>query len=405
MDQLIMAIAAALDIVEGELLGASTHHGKRIAVLCAAMGRHFHMDENSLSALTTCALFHDCALTEYILAERMGNNIALRLHCQYGQRNVEMLPLKADIGGFVLYHHEFADGRGAFGKKEGELPLGAELIGISDMLDVANHLQTIPLDGLASLRGQVAEKAGGQFTGRAAQAMLAILDEKMLLSLRDDAINGTVEETIPAWHADVNDTAAIRLAGLAARFIDYKSEFTKRHSIQIAERAWIMGEYYGYGESLRAQLYLAAALHDIGKLATPTHILEKQGPLSAEEFATIKEHARITYELLKNIAGFEKICDWAHKHHEKLDGAGYPFGTNAEAMDFNARLIACMDVYQAVSEPRPYHPSRSHYETMTILYDIAYKGQIDLKIVKDLDKVMLTYANADELPAPPGALR
>jgi HD-GYP domain-containing protein (c-di-GMP phosphodiesterase class II) len=404
MDQLVRAIAVALDIVEGELLGASTHHGKRIAVLCAAMGRYFHMEESDLSALTTCALFHDCALTEYILAERMGNNPAMRLHCQYGQRNVEMLPFKTDISGFVLYHHELADGSGAFGKKESELPLGAELIAISDMLDVLNHLQTIPPESLATVRRQVFDGAGKRFTRRAAEAMLAVLDEKMLFLLHDDQIAGTVEQTIPVWLADVEDEAVFRLAGLAARFIDYKSEFTKRHSIQIANRVWLMSEYYGYGNSQRAQMYLAAALHDIGKLSTPTSVLEKQGSLTAEEFATIKDHARITYEMLKNIAGFENIRDWACEHHEKLDGTGYPFGLKAENMDFNARLIACMDIYQAVSEPRPYHPSRSHGETMPILYEIAQKGQIDEKIVKDIDKVMVKYADAEEMPSPPSAL-
>jgi HD-GYP domain-containing protein (c-di-GMP phosphodiesterase class II) len=391
--------------VEGDLLGASTHHGKRIAVLCAAMGRHFQMGESELSALATCALFHDCALTEYILAERMGNSPAMRLHCQYGQRDVEMLPFKTDISGFVLYHHELADGSGAFGKKEGELPLGAELIAISDMLDVSSHLQTIPLEGLAAIRRRIAASAGKHFTRRAAEAMLTVLDEEMLLLLRDGRIADTVEKIIPTWSADVEDEAVFRLAGLAARFIDYKSEFTKRHSIQIANRAWLMGEYYGHSHSLRAQLYLAAALHDIGKLSTPARILEKQGALTAEEFATIKDHARMTYELLKNIAGFEDIRDWAYKHHEKLDGTGYPFGLRAENMDFNARLIACLDIYQAVSEARPYHSSRSHKETMPILYELAQKGCIDEKIVKDIDKAMFAYAGAEDLPAPPGALR
>ncbi|MDR2136738.1 MAG: hypothetical protein LBO68_00490, partial [Synergistaceae bacterium] len=143
INQLIKAIATALDIVEGELLGASTHHGKRITVLSAAMGRELGLDEDHLSAVATCALFHDNALTEHIFAEREGNFPSMHLHCERGQRNVEMLPFGVDVSGYILYHHECADGSGVFGKKEGEYPLGAELIAISDMIDIDNHLETL----------------------------------------------------------------------------------------------------------------------------------------------------------------------------------------------------------------------------------------------------------------------
>jgi HD-GYP domain-containing protein (c-di-GMP phosphodiesterase class II) len=400
MDQLIKAIAVALDIVEGELLGASTHHGKRIAVLSAAMGRCFDMTDSDLSALTTCALFHDSALTEYILAEREGNAPAMRLHCEYGQRNAESLLFQQNIDGFVLYHHERADGLGPFGKKEGEFPLEAELIAIADMLDVTHHLQTISTERLPYIRDQISQNAGTQFTKRAAAAMLQALDQNMLAKLKDDCILNTADHMIPAWLANIENAEIYRIAELTARIIDYKSVFTKRHSVQIANKAWLMGKYYGYDKSLRAQLYLAAALHDIGKLATPSHILEKPGKLTYDEFEIIKDHARLTHELLNDIHGLETVCKIACGHHEKLDGSGYHLGKSAEEMDFNTRMIACIDVYQAVSEPRPYHDGRSHEETMPILYSMARNGLIDEIIVRDLDKVMAEYSGQD-VPAPP----
>jgi HD-GYP domain-containing protein (c-di-GMP phosphodiesterase class II) len=160
-----------------------------------------------------------------------------------------------------------------------------------------------------------------------------------------------------------------------------------------------MGNYYGYSRVERAELYLAAALHDIGKLATPVDILEKPGKLTDGEFSIIKEHVRITWELLKDIEGFGLICAWASNHHEKLDGSGYPFGKKAEELDFNSRLMACIDIYQAVSEERPYHPGRNHGDTMKILYSMADKGQIDGGIVKNLDSVLAEY-NGGDVPAP-----
>jgi HD-GYP domain-containing protein (c-di-GMP phosphodiesterase class II) len=401
MDKLIRAIATALDIVEGELLGASTHHGKRIATLCAAMGQYLGMDNDMILAITVCALLHDNALTEYIFSERQRNqqDPTMKLHCELGQRNVDTLQVGVDVSGFVLYHHENVDGSGPYGKKAGEFPLGAELIRIADSIDVANHLQKLPLDRLPVVRSFVEGKIGKYYSPHAADAFLNVLDEEMLFSLADERIAETANRCIPTWTVDMEDTLILNLAGFITRIIDYKSVFTCRHSTQIANKAWLMGGYYGYGAALRAELYLAAALHDIGKLSTPVAILEKPGKLTDEEFRVIKDHVHKTYELLKEIEGFEQIRDWASNHHEKLDGSGYSFGKKADALDFNSRLMACIDIYQAVGEERPYHPARDHVDTMKVLYDMAVRGFVDAGIVKDMDKVLAEYSGKD-IPSP-----
>jgi HD-GYP domain-containing protein (c-di-GMP phosphodiesterase class II) len=404
MDQLARAITVALDIVEGELLGASTHHGKRIAVLSAAMGRFFGMDDSAISALTTCALFHDSALTEYILAEFHGHDPAMQMHCLYGQRNAESLLHNQDIRGFILYHHERADGNGPFGRKQDQYPLGAEIIAAADMLDVSQHLQRILPSGLEDIRKRISREAGVVFTERTAEALLSVLDKNMLARLQDDQIFETTEQAIPVWITDVEDEAIFQIAALTAHIIDYKSRFTKNHSVQISNRSWLMSGYYNYDMPLRAQIYLAAALHDIGKLATPATILEKAGKLSDEEFTIIKDHVRYTEEILTGVTGLESICDLAIKHHEKLDGSGYHRGKKADELDFNARLLACLDIYQAITEARPYHGRRSHAETISILRDMSDKGLIDKAISRDLDTVMAEYSNRD-VPPPPGYMR
>ena len=388
MDELIKAITTALDMVESNLLGCSANHGKRISSLCASMGRYLKLDDDALSALTTCALFHDNALTEYILSERPGDeqDMNMLLHCRYGQRNIGYLPLKADSSGFILYHHERADGKGPFNKVEGEFPLGAELIAIADMVDVDYHLQKVSLARLPAIKYEISRQAGTRFTRRAADAMLNILDEGMLVSLREDRIEETAARAIPVWIVNIEDT--ISLSVLAARIINYKSIYTMDHSTKISNIIWTMSGHYNFDHELRAQIYLAAALHDIGKLNTPTSILEKPGFLDKDEFDRIKEHSICTYGLLKNIVGFENICNWATNHHEKLDGSGYPFNKTEDELDFVSRLLACADIYEAVSAERPYHSSRSHRDTMDILYDMAHNRLIDENIVGDFDLVM-----------------
>ncbi|MFP3153245.1 HD domain-containing protein [Lachnospiraceae bacterium ZAX-1] len=386
MDRLVRSIAVALDIVEGELLGATTNHGKRIATLCTIMARRFGLPELYISELTTCALFHDSALTE---------SEAMPCHCEIGQRNIELLPMKTDVSGFVLYHHEHADGSGVFGKHEGEYPLGAELIAISDMLDVEYHLQRA--QNLEVLHRRVEQDP--RFTKRASEAMLPVLNNVVMEMLRDENIDETATWLIPMWNIDAKDAALIKVSQLFAHIIDYKSKFTRVHTDQIANRAWLMGEYYGYTLEQKVQLYLAAALHDIGKLATPTEILEKPGKLTDEEFIIIKRHVLHTQEILKGVEGLEEISAWAGNHHEKLDGTGYPQGLKSSSLDFNSRLLACIDIYQAVSEARPYHAQRAHEETMPIMYQMAERGFIEPVIVRDMDEAMKPYSML-EMPKP-----
>jgi HD-GYP domain-containing protein (c-di-GMP phosphodiesterase class II) len=197
---------------------------------------------------------------------------------------------------------------------------------------------------------------------------------------------------------NLEDEMLIRLADLIARIIDFKSVFTRKHSVQVANKVWLMGGHYGFDPILRAKAYLAASLHDIGKLATPTDILEKPGSITGSEFGVIKTHVRSTYDILSGITGFEDICGWASSHHEKLDGSGYCFGKNAEELDFISRLLACTDIYQAVSEERPYHSGRSHDEAMSILWNMAQKGLIDGEIAEEMNTVMAEFSNKDVPP-------
>ena len=398
MDSLCLLFAKSFDIIEAEFVGVTQHHSLRIASLCARMGKLAGYGDDSLQALITCALFHDNALTEYALnkGEDKYKGIDLRMHCEYGQRNISWLPFAKSVDGYVLHHHSSENGKGPFGVRE--FPHEAALIGAADLTDITHHLQTVKPSELNAVKDSIAAKIGTFSTKKAVESLLAILDGEMLESLHDENIRATMRQEYPAWDAQMEDESVLRLSRFISHIIDCKSIFTRKHSEQIANRAWIMGEYYGYTRGDNAKLYLAASLHDIGKIATPTAVLEKPGKLDKDEYRTIMEHVRYTYDWLGEVEGLGDIRLWAANHHEKLDGSGYPFGRRGDDLDFNSRLMACLDIYQAVCEERPYHPARSHEDTMPILYSMSERGLIDGKIVKDLDEVMEKYS----LLPPPG---
>lgn len=405
MDEMVRALTKGLDAVESDFLGASTNHGPRIATLCIAMGRKMGLADAELTTLASCAMLHDNALTEYILSERPGSaqNFNMVSHCLLGERNAAVLPFEADPTGLILYHHERCDGTGPFGKKTGQIPEGAELIAIADAVDSRMHLQRCSAADLPGIQEYVTQRTGTAFAPHAAQLFLQVLDEALLKSLRDEYILLTIARHMPQWKTDLSEKDLMHLAAFVARIIDYKSQFTKTHSVQVANMAWQMARRYGYAEDKRARLYLAAALHDIGKLFVPTELLEKPGALSDSEFVTVKSHAVWTGELLGKVEGLGEIATWAANHHEKLDGQGYPQKKTADQLDEVSRLLAILDIYQAVSDSRPYHPARSHHDTMEILDDLAQKGQLDARIVADVADVMQGFENG-MVPGPAGGV-
>ena len=148
-----------------------------------------------------------------------------------------------------------------------------------------------------------------------------------------------------------------------------------------------MAKHYAYDTEKTEKLYLAGALHDIGKLLVKIEVLEKPGRLEETEYRHIQSHAYETYRLLSKINGLEEVRDWASYHHEKLNGKGYPFGKTANELSEEMRLLACLDIYQALTEDRPYKAGMPHAKAIGILMEMAEKGELDQTIVEEMDKV------------------
>jgi HD-GYP domain-containing protein (c-di-GMP phosphodiesterase class II) len=152
-----------------------------------------------------------------------------------------------------------------------------------------------------------------------------------------------------------------------ARIIDAKSPFTYRHSEGVARTAVAMMEHMGFGASAVRDQRRAALLHDIGKLSVSNRILDKPGPLTEGEFAAVKRHPKLTYDVLVRVAPFRDIAEVASNHHERLDGTGYHRGVTGESLDLPSRVLAVADVYDALSQDRPYRPAMPVERVLGIL--------------------------------------
>lgn len=116
-------------------------------------------------------------------------------------------------------------------------------------------------------------------------------------------VNLSTAALLPSTYKQVK-----KFAETFAKIVDYKSSFTKNHSLGVAEIADKMADFYNFDPTQRIRFYFAAALHDVGKLIIPNDILEKPGKLTSDEFVQMKTHAYATFEVLNKIPGLEDIA-------------------------------------------------------------------------------------------------
>jgi putative two-component system response regulator len=129
-------------------------------------------------------------------------------------------------------------------------------------------------------------------------------------------------------------------------------------------------------------LWLGGFLHDLGKIAVPDRILLKNGALDAEERALIQTHPVVGADLVREMRTLDGVRPIIRHHHERVDGSGYPDGLRGEEIPLGARIMAVVDVYDALRTERPYKPALSHQEAVAILQRETQAGSWDPHVVR-----------------------
>ncbi|MDK2966716.1 MULTISPECIES: HD domain-containing phosphohydrolase [Lacrimispora] len=395
LNDFLIAVSFALDFVEMDRLGMQSNHGKRTAYLTLCIARRLNLSEEEVYDAAALSILHDNGLSESSLYEQLPQEWdhavtkfeGSRGHCVIGEKNVKDYPFLTEPEDVILYHHERYDGNGFFGLKGDKIPLISQIIAAADSFE--NHFKNAGGD---YCQERVLKWVSGCESGMVSQRIALVLhqmanERSVWENLSDDKLEQALKASVPSFFLEVPLDKIRQVTGVFSRIVDSKSSFTRRHSKGLAEKAARMAQYYHKDQEETARLIIAADLHDLGKLAVPNSILDVPRALTAEEFETVKKHVYYTRVALENIRGFEDITEWASNHHEKLNGKGYPFGKTGDELDFNSRLMGCLDVYQALTEERPYRKGLTHTQAIKILYDMAGSGFLDKLITKDLDMV------------------
>jgi len=158
--------------------------------------------------------------------------------------------------------------------------------------------------------------------------------------------------------------------------IAVRDPYTVGHQRRVTQIAYAIGRDMGLPADRLRDLRIAGTLHDLGKIAIPSGLLAKPGKLNTLEFALLKTHPQVAYNILKpvNLPGY--TAEIILQHHERLNGTGYPQGLRGHEILLEARILGVADVMEAMCSHRPYRASRGLTETLQeltkyigILYD------------------------------------
>lgn len=164
--------------------------------------------------------------------------------------------------------------------------------------------------------------------------------------------------------------------------IEAKDNYTKGHSARVAEYSRALAEKMGMTQEEQNEIYYMGMLHDIGKIGIADTIINKQGKLTDEEYAAIKTHPIVGYNILKNMDEIKDIENGARWHHERYDGKGYPDGLAGEEIPLYARIIAVADMYDAMTSNRSYR---------SVLPQKQVRDEIERVSGSQLDPVVAKY--------------
>ena len=402
----LYALSFALDTVQYEMGGISNEHGKHVAFISFLMGKYLKYDTDKLNDLVGLAILHDNAFTEYVREEYNNGElydydslasedeiVKIRngflnqpMHNIVGEKNISLIPFRTNVKNVILYHHENADGSGPLHIKEKDTNELSQIIHIADMMDVLFDLKTLNEKEFDEAIKKIKNLEGKLFSKKMVDTLCNSLSYNDILDLQKEGAVPYLKRNLKSYVYDYSDQEIKNICQFFAQIIDYKSSVTKNHSLGVADKCYKMAKFYNFDDDKAIRFYFAGAFHDIGKLIISNDILEKPGKLTTVEFEKIKNHAKATEMILSGIEGIDDIRRWASRHHEKLDGSGYTSSLGAKELSFEDRLLACIDIYQALKERRSYKTDFSHDDSIDIMKEMADNNKIDKGIVLDIEK-------------------
>jgi putative nucleotidyltransferase with HDIG domain len=285
------------------------------------------------------------------LEQNRNNAEVIGARCERGAEIARKIGLSEASAEAIRFLDEHWSGAGYPEHRKGEeIPLLSRIMNVSQTLEVFAGAH-----GPGEAIRVIGERGGRWFDPEIVRVVRTLEgDETLWAKVRSADAREHVMKMEPGTALRATPERIDGICRAFAQVIDAKSPFTFTHSMGVAQASVSIAESLGLAPQVTTMVRRAALLHDIGKLSVSNSILEKPGKLDAEEWEVMKKHPVYTRQILEKISGFGQLAFVAAAHHERLDGNGYPDRLTAEQLPLTARIICAADVYQALTEKRPY---------------------------------------------------
>lgn len=303
---------------------------------------------------------------------RNGGEIVTNLietRCQRGAEIARQMRFSDTVAQAILDLDEQWNGGGKpLGKAGTDISLFSRIALLAQVVDVF-----FMSGGPEAAMTEITSRSGTWFDPAVVFAFSDVAaDETFWAMLARDDIEQVVLDLEPGQEVQRADEGYLDdIARAFARVIDAKSPFTSGHSERVAVFSDLIAEEMGYNPARRRWLKRAALLHDIGKLGVSNSVLDKPGKLDDDEWVAMRDHSRLSEDILSRIGAFADLAVVAGAHHERLDGKGYPNGKTADELDLDTRIISTADVFDALTADRPYRAAMPVSKAMGILWEGA----------------------------------
>ena len=374
-------IRRALNLVDARLVD----HGLRVAIVFDAMletdGSFNEEDRRDAFML---ALFHDIGAYRTEEIDRMVDfeTDSVWEHSAYGYLFLRELSPLARLSEIVLYHHMPYDGFDGIDPKIARL---AQFLLVADRVDVFGI--KYPDRGKQDLFSWLEEAKGDLLSPDAVEMFLEAENAFELVGRTIDE-----EEIVRCFAShDVPPSYASSLLSMLVHVIDFRSRHTVVHTMTTAQIALSTARRLGMPEDEIGIVYEGALVHDLGKIGIPLEILEKPGKLTAEETAIMRKHVDLTEQIVDGCLDLA-VVRTALRHHEKLDGSGYPRGLCAADLFESERIVAVADIVSALAGTRSYKEAYGKERVVAIVGELMDAGRIDRRasevLIGDYDAIM-----------------
>jgi len=362
-EDMVKALSLTMDLVEQ----ATHEHAQRVAGIALNLGVRTGLPENYLRDIYYAGLLHDIGqigTPDRILRKKGTLTLAEKAeiygHPYVGYEIVREIPTLDSTAHVIRWHHERWDGTGyPDGLRWEGVPEGAQLLTASDTMDALLSPRpwrpALPPDkAIAEMR----KFAGIQFNPGHVGLLMAHVEERGVEKIGelDEGLRDLLRRTTES-HPQFSRMTGGRIIGifdLFSRIIDARHKYTRGHSRRVANLARAIGKELGFSKEELFKLEVAGLLHQAGKAAVSSAIVDKAGKLTDSEREIMQEYPLVSERIVSSIRALSELAPVVRHQHERFDGSGYPDGLKGDEIPIYSRILAVAYTFDAMASHRAY---------------------------------------------------